>query len=62
MTPSAAGSRDVTISFSADRDTLYHAWSALMNLADAAGKVSVRVQAASEAGFNEARIENDVPE
>ena len=62
VTPSAAGSRDVTISFSADRDTLYHAWSALANLADAAGKVSVRVQAASEAGFDEARIENGVLE
>ena len=62
VTPAAAGSRDVTISFSADRDTLYHAWSALANLADAAGKVSVRVQAASEAGFDEARIENGVLE
>ena len=58
----AAGSRDVTLSFSADRDKLYLAWSALANLADAAGRISVHVQAASETGFDEARIENGVLE
>ena len=62
VTPPAAGSRDVTISFSADRDKLFHAWSALANLADAAGRVSIRVQATSETGLDKAKIENGVLE
>ena len=61
-TAAAEGSREITLSFSADRNELFNAWNALANLADAAGKVSVRVQAASEAGFDEARIENGVLE
>ena len=58
----AKGSRDVTISFVADRNELYEAWNALANLADAAGKVSVRVRAASDKGFDDASIENGVLE
>ena len=60
--PAAQGSRDFTISFVADRNELYAAWNALANLADAAGKVSVRVQAASDKGFDAAGIENGVLE
>ena len=60
--PGAKGSHDVTISFVADRNELYDAWSALANLADAAGKVSVRVKAASDKGFDDASIENGVLE
>ena len=60
--PAATGSRDLTISFSADRNELFNAWNALANLADAAGKISVRVQAASDTGFDRAKLENGVLE
>ena len=60
--PAPAGSRDLTISFSADRNALYNAWNALANLADAAGKISVRVQATSDTGFDRAKLENGVLE
>ena len=60
--PAATGSRDLTISFSADRTELFNAWNALANLADAAGKISVRVQAASDTGFDRAKLENGVLE
>ena len=60
--PPTAGSRDLTISFSADRNELYNAWNALANLADAAGKISVRVQATSDTGFDRAKLENGVLE
>ncbi len=58
----ATGLRDLTISFSADRNELFNAWNALANLADAAGKISVRVQAASDTGFDRAKLENGVLE
>ena len=60
--PPTAGSRDLTISFSADRNELYNAWNALANLADAAGRISVRVQATSDVGFDRAKLENGVLE
>ena len=60
--PVGGGTSDVTISFEADRNALYNAWNALANLADAAGKVSVRVQATSETGLDKAKIENGVLE
>ena len=60
--PPPTGPRDLTISFSADRTELFNAWNALANLADAAGKVSVRVQATSDAGFDDAMLENGVLE
>ncbi len=60
--PPTAGSRDLTISFSADRNELYNAWNALANLADAAGRISVRVQATSDTGFDRAKLENGVLE
>ena len=58
----ATGSRDLTISFSADRNELFNAWNALANLADAAGKISVNVQATSDTGFDRAKLENGVLE
>ena len=60
--PVATGSRDLTISFSADRNELFNAWNALANLADAAGKISVNVQATSDTGFDRAKLENGVLE
>ena len=50
------GTRDLTISFTADRNELYAAWDALANLADVAGRVSVSVKAASETGLDTARL------
>ena len=60
--PVSGGSRDLTVSFVADRNRLYAAWSALANLADIAGKVSVNVTATSEAGLDVSRLENGVLE
>ena len=39
------GGRDVSISFVAEQSELYHAWSALANLADVAGAVSINATA-----------------
>ena len=61
-TPTSDGTRDLTISFTADRDELYAAWDALANLAEVAGRVSVSVKAASETGLDTARLENGVLE
>ena len=60
--PVSGGPHDLTVSFVADRDNLYAAWSALANLADIAGKVSVNVTATSEAGLDKAKLENGVLE
>ena len=60
--PVSGGSHDFTVSFVADRNRLYAAWSALANLADIAGKVSVNVTATSEAGLDVSRLENGVLE
>ena len=60
--PVSGGSHDLTVSFVADRGNLYAAWSALANLADIAGKVSVNVTATSEAGLDKAKLENGVLE
>ena len=53
---------ELTISFTASRNDLYAAWNALANLADIAGRVSVRVKATSDVAFDKARIENGVLE
>ena len=53
---------ELAISFTAGRDDLFNAWSALANLADIAGKVSVSVKATSDTAFDEARLENGVLE
>ena len=53
---------ELAISFTAGRDDLFNAWSALANLADIAGKVSVSVKATSDTAFDHARLENGVLE
>jgi len=50
----------VELAFSADRNQLFTAWNALANLADMAGKVTIIVHAASEAGFDQSKLENGV--
>ena len=52
----------VEISFSADRNQLFSAWNAIANLADLAGKVSVRVRAESAEGFDKGKLQNGVLE
>ena len=60
--PAIEDTRDLTISFVADRDALFNAWSALANLADLAGKVSVSAKATSDGGFDKNKLENGVLE
>ena len=60
VAPEAAGGHEVTLSFTAERDTLFDAWGPLANLADLAGKVSVSVRA--EGALDKARLENGVLE
>jgi hypothetical protein len=52
----------VEIAFSADRNQLFTAWNAVANLADLAGKVSVRVTAESASGFDRGKLQNGVIE
>lgn len=54
--------RVVELAFSADRNELYKAWSALANLADLAGKINVSVRAESEKGFDKSKLQNGVIE
>lgn len=54
--------REVTLSFSADRNKLYTAWQAIANLADMAGKVEVSIHAESEKGFDKGKLQNGVLE
>ena len=54
--------REIALSFTADRDTLYGAWNALANLAELAGEVSISATAASEREFDRGRLENGVLE
>ena len=60
--PSSGPQKMVQLSFSTDRDQLYVAWSALGNLADMAGKVSVSVTAESQQGFDRTKLNNGVLE
>ncbi|MCX7047269.1 MAG: DUF499 domain-containing protein [Candidatus Sumerlaeota bacterium] len=52
----------VDLSFRADRNQLFNAWSAIANLADMAGKVSVNIHAESEKGFDQSKLQNGVIE
>ena len=54
--------REVTFSFIADRSSLYAAWSALANLADVAGEVSISASAKPKSGFDKSKLENGVLE
>jgi Protein of unknown function (DUF499) len=58
----AAGEKSVEISFTADRNQLFSAWNAIANLADLAGKVSVKVHADSAEGFDKNKLQNGVLE
>jgi hypothetical protein len=60
--PGAPPQKVVEIAFSADRNQLFSAWNAVANLADLAGKVSVRVSAESAGGFDRAKLQNGVIE
>jgi hypothetical protein len=62
ITPGAAVQNTVEIAFSADRNQLFGAWSALANLADMAGKVSVNIKAESANGFDKTKLQNGVLE
>jgi len=61
-TPGAPHQKVVEFAFSADRNQLFTAWNAVANLADLAGKVSVRVSAESAGGFDRAKLQNGVIE
>jgi hypothetical protein len=50
------------LSFTANRDQLYNAWSAVANLAEMAGKVEVSIRAESEKGFDKSKLQNGVLE
>ncbi len=54
--------REVAFSFTAGRDDLYAAWSALANLADVAGQVSISAKAKLKSGFDKSKLENGVQE
>ena len=52
--------REVTLSFTAGQSDLYAAWSALANLADVAGEVSINAKATAPEGYDKAKLENEV--
>ena len=60
--PAVANEREIALSFTADRDTLFHAWNALANLADLAGKVSINATATAEGAVDKGKLENGVLE
>ena len=60
--PVAEEEREVTFSFTADRDALFSAWNALANLADLVGKVSVSAKGTSMNPIDKHKLENGVLE
>ena len=60
--PGPQGAREIALSFTADQSNLYAAWSALANLAEMAGAVSINANAIAPRGFDEAKLENGVLE
>ena len=60
--PLVEEAREVTFSFTADRDALFTAWHALANLADLVGKVSVSAKGASMTPIDKHKLENGVLE
>jgi hypothetical protein len=54
--------KTVELAFTANRNQLYTAWSAMANLADMAGKVNVTVRAESNEGFDRGKLQNGVIE
>ena len=57
-----SSSREINLSFEADQSKVYEAWSALANLADMAGAISIKVAATAPMGYDEAKLENGVLE
>jgi hypothetical protein len=53
---------EIELTFSADRDQLFTAWNAVANLADLAGKVTVRLRAEKQDGFDKSKLQNGVIE
>jgi len=60
--PPPVTEKTVELTFTADSTKLYQAFSALANLADMAGQVSVTVKAESETGFDKSKLTNGVLE
>ena len=60
--PDPSGGREIALSFTADQSKVYGAWNALANLADVAGRVSIRATATTPAGYDKAKLENGVLE
>ena len=60
--PAVEDEREVAFSFTAGRNDLYAAWSALANLADVAGEVSISARAKPKSGFDKSKLENGVLE
>jgi len=58
--PYPTGGREISISFVAEQSKLYHAWSALANLADLAGAVSINAIAKAPDGYDKTKLENGV--
>ncbi len=52
----------VQVGFTANRDQLFGAWSAIANLADRAGKVEVSIRAEAASGFDKNKLQNGVME
>ena len=60
--PQQTGIREIALAFVADREKVYAAWSALANLADLAGPVSISATATTTVGYDKAKLENGVLE
>ncbi len=56
------GSREITVSFVADRNVVYDAWNALANLAEMTGTISINASATAPEGYDKAKLENGVLE
>jgi hypothetical protein len=54
--------RQVELTFTADRNSLFTAWNAIANLADLAGKVSVTIRAEPDKGLDRTKLQNGVLE
>lgn len=54
--------REISLSFVADRDKLYHAWQALANLAEIGGEIFISARAKPKNGFDKNKLENSVLE
>ena len=60
--PYPTGGQEIALSFVADQKSVYAAWSALANLADVAGEVSIDAKATPPDGYDKGKLENGVLE